>query len=365
MPADTAESAIADEGPFGWLSTAVLEIQADGCILRANASAEALLGQASRTLSGEPLARFLPESSGWLPAKLQTAGFSRSGAGMILTALTTLERPLQPPLRVKAALTIVPAGSAGSRPQLLVEITDLEEALRFDRDAAEASLRKANGELLRNLAHEIKNPLGGIQGAAQLLEADLTTEDDKECLGIILSEAKRLKDLVDRLLAPYRTAQADEPLNIHEVLDQVAHLLQLEFPSGLRIKRDFDISIPQLKGDKGRLTQVFLNLARNAAEAMQHQSNASLTLKTRIERDAILGASRVRAALRVDVVDNGPGIPQAIADRIFFPLVTGRPEGTGLGLSIAKAFVEDAGGRLTVESQPGRTDFTVLLPFAH
>lgn len=356
-----------DEDPFGWLSTAVVEIDASGRIRRVNASGEALLGQANKTLRGQPIASFLPEASTWLPAKIQSAGLRVANAGMIFTALTSLERPLQPPLRVKAALTVIPRQGGQTQtdePRLVIEITDLEEALRFDRAAAETSLQKANSEILRNLAHEIKNPLGGIQGAAQLLEAGLTTEDDKECLEIILSEAKRLKDLVDQLLAPYRTAKTVEPLNIHEVLERVAQLLKLEFPDRLKIRRDFDISMPLLQADRGRMTQVFLNLARNAAEAMRNQSDASITLKTRIERDAILCSSRARSALRVDVIDNGPGIPPVLKERIFFPLVTGRPEGTGLGLSIAKAFVEDAGGRIEVESSPGRTDFTVLLPFA-
>ena len=219
---------------------------------------------------------------------------------------------------------------------------------------------------MRNLGHEIKNPLGGIRGAAQLLEAELENDEDREATSLILEEADRLQHLVDRLLLPYRVPKSMAPVNIHEVLEHVASLLKLEFPSGLNFSRDYDISAPPVWGDRERLTQIFLNIARNAAEAMEKEraiGQAVIAFKTRIARDVLTGGERVRAVLCVDIVDNGPGIPESIRDKIFYPLVTGRADGTGLGLSIVKSFVEEAHGRVSVESEPGRTDFTVLLPF--
>ena len=164
---------------------------------------------------------------------------------------------------------------------------------------------------------------------------------------------------------PYRAPAAAGPVNIHEVLEHVRSLIGLEFAQGLTIERDYDISAPAVFGDRGRFTQVFLNLARNAAEAMAEgraHGTAVIIFKTRIARDVMLAGTRTRTALRIDVVDNGPGVPEHLKERIFFPLVTGRAEGSGLGLALVKTFVEEAGGSITLESRPGRTDFTVLLP---
>ena len=207
--------------------------------------------------------------------------------------------------------------------------------------------------------------MGGIRGAAQLLESELVRDEDRECTNVILEEAARLQELVDRLLMPYRTPAAAGPVNIHEVLEHVRSLIGLEFAQGLTIERDYDISAPAVFGDRGRFTQVFLNLARNAAEAMTEgraHGTAVIIFKTRIARDVMLAGTRTRTALRIDVVDNGPGVPEHLKERIFFPLVTGRAEGSGLGLALVKTFVEEAGGSITLESRPGRTDFTVLLP---
>ena len=248
----------------------------------------------------------------------------------------------------------------------LLEAISLDDALREERDAVEENIRAANAELLRNLGHEIKNPLGGIRGAAQLLDADLEREEDREATNIILEEADRLQHLVDRLLLPYRAPKRIESVNVHEVLERVADLLLLEFPVGLTFLRDYDISAPPVRGDRERLTQVFLNIARNAAEAtagLRQEGRAVITFKTRIARDVLTGGERVRTVLQVDIVDNGPGIPEEIREKIFYPLVTGRAEGTGLGLSIVKNFVEESNGRVSVESEPGCTDFTVVLPF--
>ena len=235
------------------------------------------------------------------------------------------------------------------------------ETIRVEREAAVTEASAAARDLLRNLAHEIKNPLGGIRGAAQLLEGALTNEDDRECAAIIREEADRLQALVDRFLAPYRRPNEKAPCNVSALLEHVRSLIEHEFPA-ITVVRDYDVSAPDVTGDKGRLTQVFLNIARNAAEAMGNDPQGRLTLRTRIVRDEFVRNRRVRRALAVFIEDTGPGIPEALRERLFYPLVTGRPEGSGLGLSIADAFVREAGGAIDVESEPGHTVFRVLLP---
>ena len=366
---------------FEHLSTAVLGLDASGIIVKLNTAAASLLGRAKRTVIGTPAADYLDAAGIWFanaPSQEKNASFSSTDDKLSeggATAVAVVNCGMRSPLRVRATLNVASTvcnAVATEYPQeqtavsYLLEAVTLDDALREERDAVEENIRAANAELLRNLGHEIKNPLGGIRGAAQLLEAELENDEDREATSLILEEADRLQHLVDRLLLPYRVPKSMAPVNIHEVLEHVASLLKLEFPSGLRFSRDYDISAPPVWGDRERLMQIFLNIARNAAEAMEKEraaGQAVIAFKTRIARDVLTGGERVRSVLCVDIVDNGPGIPESIRDKIFYPLVTGRADGTGLGLSIVKSFVEEAHGRVSVESEPGRTDFTVLLPF--
>lgn len=350
---------------FDALAEAVFLLDDEGRITSANAAAETLIGRTRRALSGVDVAEFLPEAAGWFRRRAAAPG-AVEAASFMLPAVEFL-RGLLPSVRVRASFSSLSPkpSNAPSGTTALLEVVDLDDALRAERDAIAEAGRAANSELLRNLAHEIKNPLGGIRGAAQLLESELVRDEDRECTNVILEEAARLQELVDRLLMPYRTPAAAGPVNIHEVLEHVRSLIGLEFAQGLTIERDYDISAPAVFGDRGRFTQVFLNLARNAAEAMTEgraHGTAVIIFKTRIARDVMLAGTRTRTALRIDVVDNGPGVPEHLKERIFFPLVTGRAEGSGLGLALVKTFVEEAGGSITLESRPGRTDFTVLLP---
>ena len=224
---------------------------------------------------------------------------------------------------------------------------------------------EVNKELLRNLAHEIKNPLGGIRGAAQLLQMDLTDKSQVEYTQVIIHEADRLQSLVDRLLAPHRQPHVHGTVNAHEICERVRQLILVEFPQGLTVVRDYDASIPEFEGDREQLIQALLNIARNAAEALEEhiaKGTASLTFKTRIARQILLGKAKRKLALELHVIDNGPGVPPEIRDRIFFPLVTGRAGGSGLGLSLAQNFVQQHAGQIECDSEPGRTDFTMLIP---
>lgn len=228
-------------------------------------------------------------------------------------------------------------------------------------------LSKNTRRLLRNLAHEIKNPLGGIRGAAQLLEGELHDPENKEFTEVIISEADRLQHLVDKILAPYRQLYHPVPTNVHEILERVRLLVQSEFPEGLKVVRDYDISAPEMMADRGQLTQISLNLMRNAAEALSEQiaqGTACITLKTRVVHHVQVGQSFCRTALNIHVIDNGEGIPKDLADSIFYPLVSGKEQGSGLGLSLVQTFVEQHGGSISVSSEAGRTDFSILFPLS-
>ena len=220
---------------------------------------------------------------------------------------------------------------------------------------------QANRLLLRNLAHEIKNPLGGIRGAAQLLEHELEKPSLREYTQVIIQEADRLRTLMENLLTPQQ-APHFSALNVHEVLERVRSVVLAELSTGLRIQRDYDLSLPDLTGDKEQLIQVFLNLVRNAAQAMHGQGN--IVLRTRIARQVTLMKKRYHLAVMIQVIDNGPGIPVHLRDKIFYPLVSGRADGHGLGLTLAQDFITQHHGSIEFDSEPGRTCFTVTLPLA-
>jgi len=218
--------------------------------------------------------------------------------------------------------------------------------------------QQANRELIRNLAHEIKNPLGGIRGSAQLLQSELSDPQLHEYTEVIISEADRLQDLMSRLLTSHNIVRPMQ-LNIHDVLERVRKLILAEFPN-VAIVRDYDTSLPELTADREQLIQALLNIARNAAQALAGEGE--IVLRSRIARQVTLAKRRHKMALELQVIDDGPGIPEEIRDKIFYPLVSGRDGGSGLGLSLAQSFVERHQGMIDVASRPGRTCFTVLIP---
>ena len=253
---------------------------------------------------------------------------------------------------------------------LLVELRPIEHQLRIAREERMIDQQAANRELIRNLAHEIKNPLGGLRGSAQLLERELDKVELKEYTQVIIKEADRLQALMDRLLTPHRTPRL-APLNVHEILERVRSLILAEFSGGIAIRRNYDVSVPDLIGDKEQLIQATLNIARNAAQALRSASvgNSSplsemgtIELRTRIARQITIVRQRHKLALELQVIDNGPGVAQEIRDKIFNPLVSGREGGSGLGLSLAQTFIQYHRGMIECESRPGRTVFTILLP---
>ena len=249
--------------------------------------------------------------------------------------------------------------------EIIVELLPLEQQARQDREERLIDQAQANKELIRNLAHEIKNPLGGIRGAAQLLEMEIESRELKEYTQVIIHEADRLQTLVDRLLAPHRRPHLVGDVNIHEVCERVRSLILAEFPRGLKVTRNYDSSIPEFRGDREQLIQAVLNIAHNACQALVDRialGDAELAFSTRIARQVTFGKQRYRLALELHVIDNGPGVPDSIKDRIFYPLVSGREGGSGLGLTLAQTFVQQHHGLIECDSVPGRTDFKLLIP---
>jgi two-component system, NtrC family, nitrogen regulation sensor histidine kinase GlnL len=251
------------------------------------------------------------------------------------------------------------------RGQLLVEMIEIEQQTRLDREERAHTLAQSNKDLVRNLAHEIKNPLGGIRGAAQLLAMEITSKELAEYTRVIINEADRLQALVDRLLAPHRRPHVVADVNIHEVCERVRSLILAEHPRGLAVTRDYDTSIPEFRGDREQLIQAVLNIVHNATQALAEQiarGQAQLLLRTRIARQVTFGRQRFRLALELHIEDNGPGVPEDIRDRIFHPLVSGREGGSGLGLTLAQTFVQQHHGTIECDSAPGRTVFKILIP---
>ena len=340
---------------FDLLATLVAVVRTDGLILFANAALEDALGISRRTIEGSQLPDCFTEPH-ILQNALKGAGSNEFAALRYDAWLKRVTHEAMP-VHVVVAQTDTPG-------EAIVELLPLEQQARQDREERLVDQAQANKELIRNLAHEIKNPLGGIRGAAQLLQMDISKELT-EYTQVIIHEADRLQTLVDRLLAPHRRPHLVGDVNIHEVCERVRSLILAEFPKGLKVVRDYDTSIPDFRGDREQLIQAVLNIAHNACQALAERlaaSDAQITFKTRIARQVTFGKQRYRLALELHVVDNGPGVPDSIKDRIFFPLVSGREGGSGLGLTLAQTFVQQHHGLIECDSVPGRTDFKLLIP---
>jgi len=345
---------------FDLLATMVALVRPDGQVLHANAAFENQLGVARRTLQASALTDWLADAQP-LRETLDAVAANRISSGRFegLLRRPPGSHPELMPVHVIVAQT-------DQTDRVAVELIEIEQQTRQDREERVHDQARANKELVRNLAHEIKNPLGGIRGAAQLLGMELEGKRElTEYTQVIIAEADRLQVLVDRLLAPHRQAQKVADLNIHEVCERVRALVLAEHPRGLAVVRDYDTSLPEFRGDREQLIQVVLNIARNACQALAERigaGDARLVLRTRVARQVTIGKQRWRLALELHIEDNGPGVPEAIRDRIFYPLVTGREGGSGLGLTLAQTFVQQHQGTIECDSAPGRTVFTVLIP---
>lgn len=337
------------------LTTAVLTLDAELRLASVNAAGEMLFETSRKQMLGQPFAQLLPGDS----ALHQALADARAGNQPIMVRGVSLELPGGRAVAVDCAVTPLDAPDGASRAVLLVELTRVDRLLRLTRDGSVFERQAAHRALLRGLAHEIKNPLGGLRGAAQLLERELGDEALTDYTRVIIREADRLRNLVDRMTG-VRHPLARRPVNLHSVLEHVRLLLQAEVPAGLRIERDYDPSLPEMQGDAEQLIQAVLNVARNAVQALA--GRGCLVLRTRVDRGLTLGTRRYRLVLRAEIEDDGPGVPPGLLEHVFDPLVTGRAEGTGLGLAIAQDIVTRHGGLIECDSRPGRTVFVLYLP---
>lgn len=342
------------------LASAVIVLDAKGRIAYANPAAEHLLEVSFKALSRQKFVDL------FLNGASLEAVFHEAMANQFADKRQdlALERAGREPLHVH---TIVTALDHPDMP-VLIELRENVQQLKLVREERMLDQNQANKELIRNLAHEIKNPLGGIRGAAQLLEHELPERHLKELseyTQVIIKEADRLQTLVDRLLAPHRRPHIVGDVNIHEVCERVRSLIVAEFPNGLTIRRDYDLSAPEFRGDKEQLIQAVLNIAHNATQALTERirnGDAQLLLQTRIARQITIAKIRYKLALDLHIIDNGPGVPIEMRERIFYPLVSGREGGSGLGLTLAQTFVQQHMGVIECDSRPGCTDFRILIP---
>ncbi len=336
------------------MSTVVLMLDADLILEYVNPAGETLFEQSARHMMGMPYVELIQHrdeisASKWIDEIKSGQSFTRHGVPLILLNHN----------EVTANITILPLTSSADNTKYLIEITPVERWLRIARDEQRVEQQEVTQEILRGLAHEIKNPLGGLRGAAQLLERELPSDDLKEYTQVIISEADRLQALVNRILGPAGLPKLKD-VNVHEVLELVRSLIKIEVNDKIKIHRDYDPSIPDVKADHDMLIQALLNITRNACEALKGKGN--ITLKTRVVRKYTIGFKRHKLVACIEVIDDGPGIPADIREKIFFPMVTSRAEGSGLGLAISQSLIQQHDGLIECQSEPGHTVFSVILP---
>ncbi|MFZ2653102.1 MAG: nitrogen regulation protein NR(II) [Burkholderiaceae bacterium] len=358
-PASARREAVQAYAAFDHLASMVAVVGADGECIFANAAFEQTMGLARRNVQRSNVFDWFVDSQPIRDTVAAVAGNQFSASRLE----AQLYRPGHGSGEAWPVHVIVSPVEASAH--LVIELVLIEQQARLEREERVVGQVQANKELIRNLAHEIKNPLGGIRGAAQLLEMELPSKSLSDYTRVIIAEADRLQALVDRLLAPHRRPQLVGDVNIHEVCERVRALIMAEFPRGLEVRRDYDVSIPDFRGDREQLIQAVLNIVQNAAQALTDRiatGDACITLSSRIVRQLTLGKQRYRLALELHVRDNGPGVPEALRERIFYPLVTGREGGCGLGLTLAQTFVQQHLGTVECESEPGNTVFKILIP---
>jgi len=337
------------------LTTAVICIDHQLNIAGLNLAAESLFGVGRKHALQEPLQQIIPHFQPHA-ARLQQA--VERFAGFIEREIR-LVHSAHPVLTVDWTVTPFQDGRLRG---LLMELLPLDRHLRISRDEMLTAQHQASRAMIRGLAHEIKNPLGGIRGAAQLLEREFPDSEHREYTQVIIKEADRLQNLVNRMLGPNRLPQKAK-LNIHEVLEHVRQLAQAEGQAGVTVLRDYDPSIPDVFADREQLIQAVLNVVRNALQALAG-STGTVMLRTRTRRQFTLNGHRHKLVAQIDVEDSGTGIAPEMMEKIFYPMVTTRPEGTGLGLPIAQVLIHSHGGLVECISRPGQTIFSIYLPFA-
>ena len=339
------------------LATGVVMLDAALVVMHANVAAQGLMAVGLNQARGRPFCELFTDC-----AALQASLLRVRDTGEPITEIEQALRPLGAPREARVVdFTITAIDAVGGSRRLLLELADAAPRARLNRDHALRARLEGNRMMTRQLAHEIKNPLGGVRGAAQLLARQLPDLELREYTSVIINEADRLTALVDIMTSPARPPQKIT-LNVHEVCEHVHRLLAAEAPADVLVERDYDPSIPDGSFDRNQLVQALLNLARNALQAVG--AKGCIVLRTRVVTQAHIGAVRHRLAVRIDVLDDGPGVPEEIRGTLFYPLVTARPNGTGLGLAVAQELANRNGGLIEFQSEPGNTVFSLVLPLA-
>jgi two-component system nitrogen regulation sensor histidine kinase GlnL len=353
MSGDNVQSETTASLILDGISTAVLLFDARLTLTYLNHAGEVLLAHSARQVCGRSVYELIGNSEVLAEQLISTLGTEQP----ITHRGYLLELPDAHDLCVNCNFT--PATDAEGKDCVLVELRKVDYHLRIEQEEHLITQQQATHELVRGLAHEIKNPLGGLRGAAQLLERELEDDALREYTQIIIGEADRLRLLMDNMLGPNKPPNI-QAVNIHQVLERVCDLVSVEAGEQLKIHQDYDPSLPDIQADPDLLVQAVLNIVRNAAQALDNAGD--ITLRTRIQRNFNIGASVHRLVARIQIIDNGPGIDEALQKQIFYPMITGRSEGTGLGLSIAQALISRHQGLIECSSEPGETVFTIMLP---
>ncbi|MEP0071070.1 MAG: nitrogen regulation protein NR(II) [Marinomonas sp.] len=341
------------------LSTAIIQVNNKLEIEYLNPAAEMLLAVSRRRIYGNDLSSAFRENENSIIAL-----YSAIETGH---AFTKREAEIEQVNSKKlfCDYTVTPImGSSNATESLIIELYPRDRMKRISQEDEIIANHESSKELVRGLAHEIKNPLGGIRGAAQLISRAFTDEALNDYTQVIIEESDRLRDLVDRLLGP-RQIPKNKPLNIHKVLERVRQLISVETDNKIKLIRDYDPSIPDLIGDESQLIQALLNITRNAMQAlMEDQDNQQKTIRmvTRTLRQFTIGSKRHRLVCKISIIDNGPGIPESIMKTLFYPMVSGRADGTGLGLSISQSVIHQHHGIIECNSHPQHTEFNILIP---
>ena len=336
------------------LSTAVVVVNESLEINYINSAAEALLAISKDRITGSPITDYIAESESAISAIKEAMKTQRQ-----YTKRRARWR-LHNAERITVDYSVTPNPEL---PGLVIEVQPLDRLLRITREEAINSAQETTRSLIRGVAHEIKNPLGGIRGAAQLLARELDNPGLHEYTDVIIAESDRLRNLVDRMLGP-RQMPRWAMVNIHEVLERVATLINAESHGRVFLQRDYDPSIPPLPGDDELLIQSLLNIVRNAYQALTENNieQPTIILRTRVQRQFSIGRSCHPLVCRVEIEDNGPGIPAELIEDIFYPMISGRAEGTGLGLALSQQLIIQHHGQINCDSVPGATKFSIYLP---
>ncbi|ARC91000.1 two-component system sensor histidine kinase NtrB [Vibrio coralliilyticus] len=333
--------------------TSVLIMNESLQVRYANPAAEQLFSQSAKRIVDQPLSKLIQHASMDLALLSQPLQSGQSITDSDVTFVVD-GKPLM------LEVTVSPI-SWQKELMLLVEMRKIGQQRRLSQELNQHAQQQAAKLLVRGLAHEIKNPLGGLRGAAQLLERMLPDQSLTEYTQIIIEQADRLRSLVDRLLGPQKPGKKQQE-NLHLILEKVRQLVELEVAQSVTIERDYDPSLPEFLMDSDQIEQALLNIVSNAGQILQKQNNGNIIIRTRTVHQTNIHGQRCKLAARVEIIDNGPGIPAELQDTLFYPMVSGREGGTGLGLSIAQNLIDQHQGKIDVESWPGRTTFTIYLP---